>query len=178
MELQEITHYYWCSNLFNELSVLVAIHMGSKGKLLDTASPRDHDLLRLTAWSPASTSGVSRDHGLYLLGLLHNLSSHGAFDTVTCDDHTILVTGCPPLEKLTADTTLQHTGTGQHDSAAHVLETVETFQGSNELEVPWPSLSGTVTSGFSLGHPFLEQALDVVVHGADIGLVHQHTLPG
>ncbi len=171
---------YGGRDLLDELAVLGAVDVGGEGILLDGAPARDHDLVRVaaatTTGGPPTPGGAPRHDGLDLLRLLHDLLRHGALDAVARDDDAVLLAGGPALEQLAADAVLEHTRGREHDAAADVLEAVEALERADELEVPGSALPRRVARGFRLGHALAEQPLDVVVHGADVGLVDEHAL--
>lgn len=164
-------------HLLDELSVLDAVDVGGKGVLLYRAAAGNHDLLGVTTGAPSRSAHVPRHDRLDLIGLLHDLLGHCPFNAVTGDDDTVLLAGCPSLEQLAADAVLQHTRASKHDTAAHVVEAINVLEGADELEVPGTALSSAVARRLCFSHALPEQALDVVVHGADVRLVDKHTFP-
>lgn len=150
--------------------------MGSKGIFSNAAPSRDKNLLAVATRCSASAGHAARHDGLDLIGLLHNLLGHGALDAVTSDNDAVLLAWGPSFQQLSTDTVLKHTRTGEHYTATYIIETIEVLKGTDILEVPGTTLAGSVARGFCLGHALSEQALDVVVHSADVRLVDQHTL--
>src|SRR6266566_3359325 len=122
------THHDRGSDFFDELSVLRAINVGSKGVLLDAASPGYHSFVRIATGSSPGAGHVPSHDGLDLLRFLHDLLRHGPLDAVAGDDDTVLLARSPPLEQLSADAVLQHTGGGEHDTAANIIKAVKVLQ--------------------------------------------------
>lgn len=153
--------------------------MCCKRVLLHTAPPWNQHLFRVGSWcSPAGARQTARHDGLDVLWLLHNLLRHRALDTVTGDDDAVLVAGRPSFQKLAAHTVLQHTRTGQHDTAANILKPIKTLERPDEPKIPRSTTTGCVARGLGLSCTLGIQALDVIVHGARVCLVHHHALLG
>lgn len=117
-------------DFFDEFAVLNAVDVRGEGEFLHRAPARDHHFLGITttAGAPAGTGNVARHDGLDGVRLLHDVLGHGALDAVTGDDDAVLLARRPPLQQLAADAVLEHTGRGEHDAAADVLEAVDGLQ--------------------------------------------------
>lgn len=151
--------------------------MSRETVLLDRTTPGYHDLLILLLTHATIVVRCSCHDGRDLLRLVHNLLRHSAFDGVTCDDDAIPGVWSPSLEKLARCAGLHHTRRSQHDGRAHVVEAFQILQRTHETEIPGSSPTYIALS-FGFSEPLLGQALYVIVHSSDIGLVNLHTAAG
>jgi len=175
-----MTYHYWSVNLFDEFSILLTIDVCGETEFLDTTSTRNHHCFAFSAgrFDAGCGSSTSRN-GVDLFGLGHDLPCHGTFDRVTGDNDSILLIWRPSLEEFSTHAVLHHTRTCQHDTSSYVVKPVKILQTANVLEIPGTSFVDVVHArGTGFVHSFAEQALDVVVHRADVGLVDNHALSG
>ena len=171
-----MTYHYWSVNFFDEFSILLTVDVCGETKFLDTTATRNHHCFAFSAgrFDAGGGASISGD-GMDLFGLGHDLPCHGTFDGITSDDDSILLIWRPSLEKFPTHTILHHTRTRQHDTSSHIVKPVKILQTANILEIPrTPFVDVVHARGTGFVHSFAEQALDVVVHGADVGLVDYH----
>lgn len=175
------TYHDWGSHLLDEIPIFLAVDMRCETILLNTAPSRNHNffsLARRPRWpcfrsTPTAATGHDRR---YTLRFVHDLLSHCPFDTIPSNDHPIPIIRGPAFEQFPTDSILQHSRARQHHAPTNIIEALQVLQATNELEIPRSTLAD-ITGLLGLGHAFPEEALDIIVHGADVGLVHNHTLP-
>jgi len=175
------TYHDWGSHLLDEISILLPVDVRCETVLLDTTPSRNHNLFSLarrSRWSrfrsgPTAATGHDR---WYTLWFVHDLLSHCSFDAVPSNDDPISIIRRPTLQQFPTNSILQHARASQHHASPDIIEALQVLQAPYEFKVPGSALAD-ITGQLGLRHALAEQALDVIVHGADVRLVDDHALP-